>query len=127
MTLELRSIEVERGGSTILRGISLTVADGEIVCLTGPSGSGKTTLLRVVAGLSVPAAGTVSFDGTDLRDVPVHRRGFGLVFQDHALFPHRDVAGNVGFGLRMQGVRGRELAAGVAAQLELVGRRSVYS
>ena len=121
MTLELRSIEVERGGSTILRGISLTVADGEIVCLTGPSGSGKTTLLRVIAGLSVPAAGTVSFDGTDLRDVPVHRRGFGLVFQDHALFPHRDVAGNVGFGLRMQGVRGRELAAGVAAQLELVG------
>ncbi len=121
MTLELREITVARGGRTILDGVSLTVADGEIVCLTGPSGSGKTTLLRVVCGLTEPDAGTVALDGADLRDVPVHRRGFGLVFQDHALFPHRDVAGNVGFGLRMQGVRGRELAASVADQLALVG------
>ena len=121
MTLELRGIELARGGKTILDGASLTVADGEIVCLTGPSGSGKTTLLRVVAGLSAPDAGTVMFAGADLRDVPVHRRGFGLVFQDHALFPHRDVAANVAFGLRMQGVRRRELASRVAAQLELVG------
>ena len=121
MTLELRGIELARGGKTILDGVSLTVADGEIVCLTGPSGSGKTTLLRVVAGLSAPDAGTVMFAGADLRDVPVHRREFGLVFQDHALFPHRDVAANVAFGLRMQGVRRRELASRVAAQLELVG------
>ena len=121
MTLELRGIELARGGKTILDGVSLTVADGEIVCLTGPSGSGKTTLLRVIAGLAAPDAGTVVFAGADLRDVPVHRRGFGLVFQDHALFPHRDVAANVAFGLRMQGVRRRELASRVAAQLELVG------
>ena len=121
MTLELRGIELARGGKTILDGVSLTVADGEIVCLTGPSGSGKTTLLRVIAGLAAPDAGTVAFAGADLRDVPVHRRGFGLVFQDHALFPHRDVAANVAFGLRMQGVRRRELASRVAAQLELVG------
>ena len=121
MTLELRGIELARGGKTILDGVSLTVTDGEIVCLTGPSGSGKTTLLRVIAGLAAPDAGTVVFAGADLRDVPVHRRGFGLVFQDHALFPHRDVASNVAFGLRMQGVRRRELASRVAAQLELVG------
>ena len=121
MTLELRGIELARGGKTILDGVSLTVADGEIVCLTGPSGSGKTTLLRVIAGLAAPDAGTVVFAGADLRDVPVHRREFGLVFQDHALFPHRDVAANVAFGLRMQGVRRRELASRVAAQLELVG------
>ena len=121
MTLELRGIELARGGKTILDGVSLTVADGEIVCLTGPSGAGKTTLLRVIAGLAAPDAGTVVFAGADLRDVPVHRRGFGLVFQDHALFPHRDVAANVAFGLRMQGVRRRELASRVAAQLELVG------
>ena len=121
MTLELRGIELARGGKTILDGVSLTVADGEIVCLTGPSGSGKTTLLRVIAGLAAPDAGTVVFAGADLRDVPVHRRGFGLVFQDHALFPHRDVASNVAFGLRMQGVHRRELASRVAAQLELVG------
>ena len=121
MTLELRGIELARGGKTILDGVSLTVADGEIVCLTGPSGSGKTTLLRVIAGLAAPDAGTVVFAGANLRDVPVHRREFGLVFQDHALFPHRDVAANVAFGLRMQGVRRRELASRVAAQLELVG------
>ena len=121
MTLELREIGVVRGGRTVLDRVSLDVADGEVVCLTGPSGSGKTTLLRVIAGLSEPTSGTVSFDGADLRDVPVHRRGFGLVFQDHALFPHRDVAGNVAFGLRMQGVRGRGLASRVAGELELVG------
>ncbi len=68
---------------------------GEIVSLLGPVGSGKTTLLRAVAGLEPPAAGRVRFEGRDLRPVPVHERGFGLMFQDYALFPHRDVGDNV--------------------------------
>ena len=130
MTLELREITVVRGGRAILDRISLDVAAREIVCLTGPSGSGKTTLLRVVAGLTEPDAGTVAFDGVVLGDTPAHRRGFGMVFQDHALFPHRDVAGNVGFGLRMQRASRGAIAARVAELLELVGlagaeRRSV--
>ena len=80
-----------------------SVADGEIVCVLGPSGSGKSTLLRAIAGLEPDATGArVAWDGADLAGVPPHRRGFGLMFQDHALFPHRDVLGNVAFGLRMQ-------------------------
>ena len=69
---------------------------GEIVCLLGPSGCGKTTLLRIIAGLEAPDTGQVIFDGQDLADVPVHRRNFGFMFQDYALFPHKDVAAERG-------------------------------
>ncbi|MBK6764572.1 MAG: ABC transporter ATP-binding protein [Micrococcales bacterium] len=82
----------------VLTGIDLEVAAGEIVCILGPSGGGKSTLLRAVAGL-VPASGRIDLDGTPLSAVPTHRRGIGMMFQDSLLFPHLDVAGNVGFGL----------------------------
>src|SRR5690606_15202890 len=101
--------------------VGLTVADGEVVALLGPSGCGKTTLLRVVAGLVCPDAGQVVLDGDDLDGVPAHRRGVGLMFQDYALFPHRDVGGNVEFGLRMAGHRKAARVARVAEVLELVG------
>ena len=81
-------------------GVDLTVGDGETVALLGPSGSGKSTLLRAIAGLEPLAGGSIRLDGRDLADVPVHERGFGLMFQDYVLFPHRDVRGNVAFGLR---------------------------
>ena len=71
--------------------------------MLGPSGSGKSTLLRVIAGLQRPDSGRVLLDGRDLAPDPPHRRGIGLVFQDRALFHHRDVFGNVAFGLRMRG------------------------
>ena len=87
----------------------------------GPSGSGKTTLLRVIAGLQRPDAGRVLLDGRDLEGIPPHRRGIGLVFQDHALFPHRDVSGNVSFGLRMRGDPPEAVAARTAEVLDLVG------
>jgi thiamine transport system ATP-binding protein len=101
--------------------LDLAVADGEVVAVLGPSGCGKTTLLRVVAGLVPADEGRVVLDGRDLGRVPTHRRGIGLMFQDYALFPHRDVAGNVGFGLRMQGVAAAERDRRVAEVLGLVG------
>lgn len=119
--LAIDGVTVRFGGRTVLDGVGLAVAAGEIVALLGPSGSGKSTLLRVVAGLLPPDAGTVRLDGTDVTRTPTHRRGVGMVFQDEQLFPHRSVAANVGFGLRMQRVARPEAAARIAELLELVG------
>lgn len=104
-----------------LDGVSLDVAPGEVLALLGPSGSGKSTLLRAVAGLERPTSGTVAWDGEDLAEVPVHRRGFGLVFQDGQLFPHRSVARNVSFGLEMARLPRAQVRERVAELLELVG------
>jgi thiamine transport system ATP-binding protein len=100
--LELRGIGFTAANKQILADVSLSVAAGETLALLGPSGSGKTTLLRLVAGLDRPSSGSIWFDGDEITRLPSHRRGFGLMFQDHALFPHLDVAGNVAFGLRGQ-------------------------
>ncbi|MBQ6643243.1 MAG: ATP-binding cassette domain-containing protein, partial [Saccharopolyspora sp.] len=113
MGLELRGLTVRFGAVAAVRDVSLALRDGEVLALLGPSGCGKSTLLRAVAGLEEPAAGQIRWDGRDLARVPVHRRGFGLVFQDGQLFPHRDVAGNVGFALRMRGVARAERGARV--------------
>ena len=86
-----------------------------------PSGCGKTTLLRVIAGLEAPDTGQVIFDGRDLADTPVHQRNFGFMFQDYALFPHKDVFANVAFGPRMQGRSPGRIAARVSEVLALVG------
>ncbi|GAA1333536.1 hypothetical protein GCM10009660_09530 [Catellatospora bangladeshensis] len=121
MSLELSGITVRYGAVEAVAGVDLSVGDGEVVALLGPSGCGKSTLLRAVAGLEAPSAGTVAWDGVDLAGTPVHRRGFGLVFQDGQLFPHRDVAGNVAFGLRMRGVEREARRKRVDELLELVG------
>lgn len=128
--LSVEGVVVRFGGRPALDGATLEVGEGEVVALLGPSGGGKTTLLRVVAGLERPGAGRVVLAGRDLAGVPPHRRGVGLMFQQHALFPHRDVGGNVGFGLRMAGRPAAEVRARVGEALELVGlagfeRRSV--
>jgi len=128
--LRVEDVTVAFAGKPALDGVSLEVADGEVVTILGPSGSGKTTLLRVIAGLQRPSSGRVVLDGVDLAPVPPHRRGIGLVFQDHALFHHRDVWGNVAFGLRMQGAAAPEIEQRVERLLALVGlagyeRRSV--
>jgi len=101
--------------------VDLSAQPGEVVCVLGPSGGGKSSLLRAIAGLEPPAGGTVEWDGVDLASTPPHRRRFGLMFQDHALFPHRDVAANVAFGLRMQGVASGDAQTRVGELLELVG------
>ncbi|NLU69730.1 ABC transporter ATP-binding protein [Streptomyces sp. HNM0574] len=119
--LRLEGVTVRFGARAALDAVDLEVADHETVCVLGPSGSGKSTLLRVVAGLQPADAGRVLLSGEDQGGVPVHRRGVGLMFQDHQLFPQRDVGGNVAFGLRMHGTGARETAERVGKLLALVG------
>lgn len=104
-----------------VRGAHLSVARGQIAALLGPSGSGKSTLLRAVAGIEPVSAGRILFAGGDLAGVPVHRRGFGLLFQDGQLFEHLNVGRNVEYGLRAHRVPRAERARRVAELLELVG------
>jgi thiamine transport system ATP-binding protein len=118
--LEVSDVVVRFDGRAVLDDVSLHVATGEIVALLGPSGCGKSTLLRVIAGLHLPDAGGVAWNGEDLAGVPPHRRGIGLVFQDLQLFPHKDVAANVAFGLRMQGQGRAAIESRVAELLALV-------
>ena len=99
MALELAGVARRYGDVQAVDGVDLVVAPGRTTALLGPSGCGKSTLLRLVAGLEPPDAGTIRLDGRDLARVPPQRRGIGMVFQDFALFPHLDVAGNVAFGL----------------------------
>jgi ABC-type Fe3+/spermidine/putrescine transport system ATPase subunit len=125
--LELNDIHKSYEDGPLLTGISFSVAAGETVCLLGASGSGKSTLLRIVAGLEIPEQGQVCWDGQDLASIPAHRRSFGLVFQDYALFPHLTVAGNVAFGLKMQNLSRGEIERRVAESLGLVNLASLAS
>jgi ABC-type Fe3+/spermidine/putrescine transport system ATPase subunit len=129
--LDIHDIHKSYGGAPALRGVSLSIAAGAVVCLLGPSGCGKTTLLRVVAGLEQADSGVLHFAGKPIDHIPPHLRGFGLMFQDYALFPHRDVAENIAFGLRMQSLTDTQIVGRVARMLALVGlegyeRRRVY-
>ena len=108
-------------GKDVLAGISFQLEHGEVVALLGPSGCGKSTLLSIIAGLTVPERGQVAWDGEDLSSVPPHKRGFGLMFQDYALFPHMSVSGNVSFGLRMEGLPRDTIERTVSETLDLVG------
>jgi spermidine/putrescine transport system ATP-binding protein len=118
--LEVIDLYKSYEGAPLLRGISFTVAAGETVCLLGASGSGKSTLLRIIAGLEASEQGRVCWEGQDLVSVPAHRRGFGLVFQDYALFPHLNVLENVAFGLEMLNLPPGQIRARVADVLEKV-------
>lgn len=114
----------------LLQGVSFQVEQGETICLLGASGSGKSTLLRIIAGLEPAESGQVLWNGQDLSGIPVHHRHFGLMFQDYALFPHRSVAENVAFGLRMQNLPKAEVVSRTAqalaqVNLERFGKRRV--
>lgn len=117
----LDDVTVRYGADIALDGVDLDIAEHETVVVLGPSGCGKSTLLRAIAGLEPLAGGRVLIDGVDAAERPPHRRGIGMMFQHHALFPHRDVAGNVAFGLRMQGAPRPDRAARVGEMLQLVG------
>jgi thiamine transport system ATP-binding protein len=119
--LAVEGAVVQFDGRAVLGGVDLTVGDGETVGVLGPSGCGKTTLLRAIAGLQRLEAGRITWNGDDLAAVPPHERRFGLVFQEYALFPHRDVTGNVEFGLRMAGESAAQRSARVDEVLTLVG------
>ena len=118
--LSTEQLGVSLDNKVILHDTDLTVADEEIVAVLGPSGSGKTTLLRAIAGLVPVASGDIKWDGVSVVDIPVHQRGFGLMFQGFALFPHLDVVGNVGFGLRMTGTDPDLVGTEVSAALDWV-------
>lgn len=119
--LQIRNIIKGYAGTTVLRDISFDVNAGEIVCLLGPSGCGKSTLLSVIAGLVKPDSGVVFVNGDDISAVPVHRRDFGFMFQELALFPHKNVYENVAFGLRMARQSLKQIKARVSEVLALVG------
>ena len=118
--LSVSGLSKRFGGHAAVRDVSFTLRRGEMLALLGPSGSGKTTTLRLLGGFETPDAGRVVVDGTDVTRLPPAERGFGVVFQHYALFPHLDVGENVGFGLESRSVPGAERAAKVRDGLSLV-------
>jgi ABC-type Fe3+/spermidine/putrescine transport system ATPase subunit len=118
--LTLRDIHKAYGRNPVLNGVSFEVQTGEIVAVLGESGSGKSTLLSIIAGLETADRGQVLWDDVDMASLPAHQRGFGLMFQDYALFPHRNVYGNVAFGLQMAGATAGEERLRVHDALRLV-------
>jgi len=125
--LAVDDLHLSYGTNAILKGVSMRLRQGEVVSLLGPSGSGKTTLLRAVAGLEVPHRGTIRiedrivYDGAKGSEVPAERRNLGLVFQSYALWPHKTVADNVAYGLKLRKVSGDEARQRVATALTNLG------
>src|SRR6185295_7322216 len=113
--LTVEDLHLQYGDNPILKGVTMTLERGEVVSLLGPSGSGKTTLLRAVAGLEVPHKGVIRigdkvvFDGARGIDVAAEGRNLGLVFQSYALWPHKTVADNVAYGLKLRKVKADEI------------------
>src|SRR3989454_3620055 len=109
------------GAIVALRGISLTVAEGEFVCFLGPSGCGKTTLLRAIAGLDIQTSGRIEQGGRDISALPPTKRDFGIVFQSYALFPNLTAAKNVAYGLENTRAKRAEVAKRVRELLDMIG------
>ncbi len=118
--IEMCGVEKRFGPVVAVQGIDLAVAHGEFVALLGPSGCGKTTTLRMIAGLEQPTRGDILVKGRRVNDVPVHRRNFGMVFQNLALFPHKTAFDNVAFGLKYRRVDKADIARRVRRALEIV-------
>ncbi|TVP67803.1 MAG: ABC transporter ATP-binding protein [Nitriliruptor sp.] len=119
--LEIEHLTLAYDDTVVVEDLALTAADGEVLCVLGPSGCGKSTLLRAVAGLEPPVTGTIHLDGRDLAGLRPDQRDVGLMFQEHALFPHRNVAENVAFGPRVHGLERDAVRQRVAEALSLVG------
>jgi thiamine transport system ATP-binding protein len=119
--LEVRAVTVSFDGDLVLDRVSLSVGAGDVVALLGPSGSGKSTLLRAIAGIIPPDSGRIVVHGVDVTELPTHRRGVGMVFQDNQLFPHMSVLDNVAFGPKMTGVSRAERAERASRWLRRVG------
>ncbi|MDR3475634.1 MAG: ABC transporter ATP-binding protein [Devosia sp.] len=119
--LELQQLSKQFSTTLAVDDVSLTVDDGELVCLLGPSGSGKSTVLRMIGGFESPTAGAVRIDGQDVTRVSPDKRPTGMVFQSHALWSHMNVFGNIAFGLKLRHLPKAEIGRRVEAVLELVG------
>ncbi|MDO5614247.1 MAG: ABC transporter ATP-binding protein [Paracoccus sp. (in: a-proteobacteria)] len=119
--LTLSNLKKSFGDTQVVRDFDLSLARGEFISLLGPSGCGKTTVLRMIAGFEAPTSGSIIVDGKDVTGLPASRRRIGMVFQSYALFPNLTAAENVGFGLRVAGVRRAERDARVAEMLDLIG------
>ena len=118
--LQLTDIVKTFGSVRAVDGVSLDIFPGEFFALLGPSGCGKTTLLRMLAGFDTPDSGHILLDGEDLTAIPPHERPVNMMFQSYALFPHMNVADNIGFGLQMERMPKREIKARVEEMLALV-------
>ncbi|MCW8129300.1 MAG: ABC transporter ATP-binding protein [Planctomycetota bacterium] len=121
MSLDLQNLRVSYGAVRALDGVTVKIEPGEMFFLLGPSGCGKSTLLRSVAGFIEEFDGDIRIGSESLKGVPPHRRDFGMVFQNYALFPHLTVFGNVAFGLEARGVASAEIKTRVTEALKLVG------
>ena len=118
--IELDNLRKNYGGVVAVKNIHLDIEDGEFVVLVGPSGCGKTTTLRMIAGFEDPTEGEIRIDGRVVNDLEPRDRGLGMVFQSHALFPHKSVAQNIEFGLRMKNVPPGERQKRVREVAEMV-------
>jgi len=118
--LELRGVSKRFGTANVLSDVDLTIARGEFVCLLGPSGCGKTTLLRIISGFESASSGQLLLDGQEISHVAPHLRGFGMVFQSLALFPHMTVAENIAYGMKLKGVAAAQRASRVEELLHMV-------
>ena len=118
--LELEHITKSFGSTQVLKGISLSIKQGEFITFLGASGCGKTTTLRIIAGLETPDAGSVRLNGKDVTGLEPNQRDVNTVFQNYALFPHMDVFSNIAYGLKLKKVPKKEIAARVEEMLELV-------
>lgn len=116
--LEVSDLVIGYDGRSITPPLQLHVRRGTVTALLGPSGSGKSTLLATIAGIRMPLGGAVLVDGRDVTRTPIHERGIGIVFQEPLLFPHRDVAGNIAYGLERAGLPRDERAARIALLMD---------
>jgi spermidine/putrescine transport system ATP-binding protein len=121
--LDLVGVEKRFGETAVLHGIDVSIAEGEFISLIGPSGSGKTTTLKIITGTDQPSSGAVRLRGEDITFVPAHKRGFAMVFQHFALFPHKNVWDNVAYGLQLRKTPKREMAQRIETMLDRVHMR----
>jgi ABC-type sugar transport system ATPase subunit len=129
--LQLKNLTIRYGNLPVVRNFHLEVHDGEMVALLGPSGAGKTTVLKAVAGLIQPHEGEIIIDGQPVKNLPPEKRNAVMVFQKSLLFPFMNVAQNIAFGMRMQGVQGREARLKIReimhlTELDGLGRRKIH-